>query len=431
MTAAGSAEPQLGGVKTVASDAQGPLGASGVTPSATAVVESADDVVEVVRAAGAAGAALVATGCGARMSVGWPPARCDYALSTRRLDRVLEHRAEDLTVTVEAGVTLDELDRALAERGQCLPFDPAEPDRTTIGGLIAADACGPLRHSTGKVRDSLLGLDVVMGSGERLRAGGKVVKNVAGYDIGKLLVGSVGTLGVVVSATFKTRPRPQRETILAWPQATVAAAIEAAFELDRAGVGAAFLEAVPAARSEALGIDGAAALVVGLQGFAADVSAQSRRLEELSRGQAKEVASAAQLVATALRDCAVLEPERDSLRSRVALPPSELAGWVDRAVGEAGTRGLAIEVCAHAAIGVARIQVAPAEGAATGLLAEWMRSSARALGGWVIHESVPAALRRDLDPWGQSGVVVELMRGVKRVFDPEGVLSPGRFVGGI
>jgi len=431
VTAAGPAATPLGGVKTAAIEAQSPLLANGLTPSAIAAVESADEVVEVVRAAGAARAGLLATGCGSRVSIGWSPSRCDYALSTRGLDRVLEHRAEDMTVTVEAGVTLNELDRVLAERGQCLPFDPAEPERTTVGGLIAADAFGPLRHSTGKVRDYLLGLEVVTGSGEKLRAGGKVVKNVAGYDIGKLLVGSVGTLGVVVSATFKTRPRPQREMILGWPQASVAAAIEAALELEGAGLGAAFLEAVPAARGATLGIDGAASLLVGLQGFASDVSAQAQRLEQLSRGQATEVASALELAARALRDCAVLRPEGDSLQSRVALPPTLLAGWVDRAVGEAASRGLAIEVCAHAGIGVARIQLAPAQGSAIGLLAEWMRSSARALGGWTVHESVPAGLRRDLDPWGQSGPVVELMRGVKQVFDPAGILSPGRFVGGI
>jgi glycolate oxidase FAD binding subunit len=129
----------------------------------------------------------------------------------RKMGRVLEYTPEDMTVSVEAGMTLDELQRTLAERRQWLPVDPPNPDALTIGSLLAANKSGPRRFGYGTVRDYLLGMKVVLADGRVIKAGGKVVKNVAGYDLCKLFVGSLGTLGVIVEATFKVLPRPEKE----------------------------------------------------------------------------------------------------------------------------------------------------------------------------------------------------------------------------
>src|SRR5262245_15375236 len=127
------------------------------------------------------------------------------------LNRVLEYTPEDMTVTVEAGVTLTELQRHLAQNGQWLPIDPPQPDRTTIGDILAANASGPPRFNFGTIREHLLGIRVALADGRVIKAGGKVVKNVAGYDLCKLFVGSRGSLGVIVEATFKQRPLPEVE----------------------------------------------------------------------------------------------------------------------------------------------------------------------------------------------------------------------------
>lgn len=129
----------------------------------------------------------------------------------RQMSRVIEYTPEDMTVTVEAGITLADLQRTLAQRGQWLPIDPPHPDILTVGALLAANKSGPRRFGYGTIREYLLGIKVVLPDGRVIKAGGKVVKNVAGYDLCKLFVGSRGTLGVIVEATFKVLPRPERE----------------------------------------------------------------------------------------------------------------------------------------------------------------------------------------------------------------------------
>ena len=140
--------------------------------------------------------------------LGYPPARYDLALSTERLDRITDYQPADLTVTAQAGVTLAQLQETLAAHGQFLPLDVALPDRQTVGGIVAARADSLRRLAYGSVRDSLLGVSVINSRGELVKGGGKVVKNVAGYDLPKLYCGSLGTLGLIVEATFKVAPLP-------------------------------------------------------------------------------------------------------------------------------------------------------------------------------------------------------------------------------
>ena len=157
--------------------------------------------------------------------------RYDVALSTRRLARILAHEAADMTVTVEAGATLAAVNAALEPARQRLPLDPPHPEHTTIGAAIATDASGPLRLSQGKVRDLLIGIKVVLADGTLIKGGGRVVKNVAGYDLMKLFTGSFGTLGAVVEATFRLRPRPEREVLFAVPAREIGIAASLALEV--------------------------------------------------------------------------------------------------------------------------------------------------------------------------------------------------------
>jgi len=406
--------------------------AAGVLPTAVAVPDSVDQVARVVAVARAAHLGLVATGNGTHLDIGWAPRAYDLALTTRRLDALLAHDADDLTVRVQAGVRLDALNAALAEKGQWLPLDPAASAEMTIGGLIAADRSGPLRAAHGKVRELLIGITVVSGEARLLKGGGQVVKNVAGYDLPKLFVGSYGSLGVIVEATFKTRPRAATEALLYWPQASVDAAVRAARDLDDAPLFPSVLEALNESAAESLGLEGRAALLVGFAGSAVEVEAQAHWLAQASGETARRYDEArAPAVIKALRDFP-LAANDEALVARISLLPGQLAEVLQRLELEARVRGVLVEIAAHAASGVAWCQMFAPPGAG-GLIdfAEWLRVWSRQRGGFVVFEFRPEELRERLDPWGYHGAALRLMAGVKQTLDPDAVFSAGRFVGGL
>ncbi len=214
----------LGDGAVAAGDALGAFAVDGQIPQCVAYPETSDALSRCAAALHEAGRAVIPAGNGTHLRLGRPPRAYDVALSTRRMRRVVAHEAADLTVTVEAGCTLAELNDVLASAGQILPLDPPHPERRTVGSIIATDAWGPWRLAHGKVRDLLIGVTVVLASGTVVRGGGRVVKNVAGYDLMKLFTGSFGTLGIVVEATFKVRPRPEHTAVLVVPVGGVAAA---------------------------------------------------------------------------------------------------------------------------------------------------------------------------------------------------------------
>ena len=187
----------------------------GRTPLAAVFPGSIDEAAACVAAAADGGVAVIPWGGGTAVDAGAPPAAVGIVLALSRLSGLVEHEPGDLTATVGAGMTVGALQTALRERGQWLSLDPPDADRATLGGVVAANAFGPRRHLYGTMRDLLIGVTVVTADGAVVRGGGKVVKNVAGYDLPKLFVGSYGTLGVIVEVTVKLRPCPEDERLLA------------------------------------------------------------------------------------------------------------------------------------------------------------------------------------------------------------------------
>jgi glycolate oxidase FAD binding subunit len=413
-------------------DATWRFSCSGVIPSVVVSPPSVEGVAETVRAASQARLALVPSGNGAHLSIGWPPRRYDAALSLRRLNRLLAHEAGDMTVTVEAGTTLAALNEALAHAGQWLPIDPPREEETTVGGLIAADRNGPLRLACGKVRDYLIGIRVVTAGGAILRGGGRVVKNVAGYDLPKLFVGSFGTLGAIVEATFKVRPRPAASRLFVWHSESIEVATRRGLELLESTVAPVFAEAINAAGAEAVGLGQDAALLVGCAGSRAEVAAQASALQAVGGGAVRDCDPAVSgAVMKAVRAFSHAATE-DALVARVSVLPAQLPALLQRFESEAVSRALLTEIAAHAGSGVAWCQAHAPQGALPlGLYAEWMRIHTRQAGGWIVFEHVPPDLRDRLDPWGFSEPSVPLMVKIKRALDPGDIFSPGRFVGGI
>ena len=381
-------------------DDTGAFAVAGRSPSCVVSPASVAQVREALSFAHERRLAVVPCGNGTHLHVGSPPARYDLALSLRRLSRVLAHEAADMTVTVEAGASLAALNSTLAATGQWLPFDPPRRDRVTVGGLIAGDLNGPLRLSQGKVRDSLIGITVALADGAVVKAGGKVVKNVAGYDLAKLFTGSAGTLGVIVEATFKIRPRPEATRVVWLPADSLRAAAEVAAAITELAVAPLFLEIVDLAAATEAGL-GSAGVAVGLGGIVEELEAQQAALSRLRDAPPRVLDdSEAARVGEWLSDFP--RQSKAAVTARISLLPTELFAMLPRVATEAGARGLALQLVAHAGNGVARARIDGDEAQAV-LFCEWLRITAREHGGWVVFDHLADALHGRVDPFGHPG----------------------------
>ncbi len=378
---------------------------SGVPAREVVRPESVAEVAECLRAAAADGLSVVAVGGGTKTSWAAPPASCDLLLDTTGLDRVVEHVAGDLIVVAEAGVRLADLQAQLAGASQLLGLDPPETG-ATLGGLVSANASGPRRLRYGTVRDLLIGITVVLADGTVASAGGKVVKNVAGYDLGKLYTGAHGTLGVVVSTTWRLHPVPPARRVVVLDLPDAAAAGPLAVQLSRSAL-------TPTA-VELLAVGGRSGqLVVLFESIAESVAAQARDAVALLGG------------GTETDELPAAFGQRpggaDDVVLRLAYVPAALSAVLAELPAGA-------QVSASAGTGVAYVAL-PAEQAVEVLPA--LRAALAPHDGTAVVLRAPEAVRSRLDHWGPVGDALELMRRVKSRFDPERRMSPGRFVGGL
>jgi glycolate oxidase FAD binding subunit len=397
----------------------------GVPAELVAEPASLEEASRVLAAASRAGKHVVVCGNGSKLGLGNPPEGAELIVRTRRLDRVLEHAAGDLVVRVEAGARLTDLQAALAPAGQWLALDPPEPG-SSVGGVIAANASGPRRLRYGTVRDLIIGITVVLADGTVAHAGGKVVKNVAGYDLAKLFCGSLGTLGLIAEATFRLHPRPAAAAVVtlgvSGPE-QVGAAVQ---RLLRSTLVPSAVELVWYGESGLLTV-----VVEGIRpGVEAQAAAAAELLGELGGvevlGPGGTEAALAQLGAPPW--------EKAEVGIKVAVPPAELPGALtDLWSGWLGHG----PVTAHAATGIIQVGLqGPDLGRAEQVEAfagevNRTREQLAARQGTLVIVEAPPALKRAVDVWGPPGDAIELMRRVKRQFDPDRRLSPGRFVGGI
>jgi len=376
-----------------------------------------------VQAAVRSGDALVASGLGAHLDIGAPPRRLEVLVRLDRLDRIVDHQAADMTVSVQAGCPLAVLQDRLGSVGQWLPFDPPRPERTTVGGLVAANLGGPLRASQGSVRDLLLGLRVVGAGGTVIRGGGRVVKNVAGYDIPKLHVGALGSVGVVVEATFKVRPRPEREA---------AVIVECPTARDAADAALAVRDALDPLWIEVVGAGGppdasGPAVAVGFGGLRAEVEHGVALVRELAASRDRRAVPVDDGRALRAR-LGAFDAEPAAALLRAATLPGMVGATLEAVEEAARRRGASVRAMAHAANGIVRIAVARAEDVAS-LIEELRPRLETEDGSLTLHRAGPA-VKAGVDIWGDLGPGRELMRRIKDTFDPDGIFAPGRFVEG-
>lgn len=389
---------------------------AGVPAQFVAAPGSADEAVAAVRAAAMHGLSTVVRGAATKLDWGSPPERLDLILDTRRLTGVVEHAAGDLIVVVRSGTPLADLSTKLAAAGQQLALDAPLPG-ATVGGTVAVNTSGPRRMAYGTVRDLLIGVTIVRPDGVLARAGGKVVKNVAGYDLGKLVTGSYGTLGLITECVFRLHPVPEAGAVLRRPVDGPAGLRT----LVSAVLGA---QVVPAALELDAPAGGGLELAMLLTG--------------VPEGVRRRVATARALLGDELV-ASDAEPDwwaaypwgAGDVGLKLTAALSRVPDLVAAALAARDGHGVPVAVRGSVGTGVlyAGMPGATDPPAVAAVVAD-LRLAAREAGGHAVVLTAPAAVRDGLDLWGPVPGLA-LMRSIKSQFDPGRRFAPGRFVGGL
>ena len=395
----------------------------GVAPSFVVEPGSTEETSELMRFVNDRDLAVAPRGGGTTMALGNPPRELDLILSTTRMDGVVEHVPGDQVVRVQSGIRLRDLQERLARSDQMLGVDPPEEgEGATVGGIVATNSSGPRRYRYGTIRDLIIGITVVLADGTVAKAGGKVVKNVAGYDLSKLFTGSLGTLGVIAECNFRLHPMPE-----------VARAV--AVELpDTASAGAAsqailHAQIVPSA-VELYWSNDTRLLTVLIEGIPSGVEAQVQTASHIL-GSFGEVRTLSDEEAGPLAQSGPPGAGGDEVAVKISAPPAELTGVLDSTLGASSRRGVTPRATSHAGIGVTYVGLLGGDEEARSQVVEELREIWLRRGGSVVVREAPPAFKERFEVWGPIGSRLQLTRRVKEKFDPRGILNPGRFVGGI
>jgi glycolate oxidase FAD binding subunit len=380
---------------------------------------SEQQIAAALRLANDAGLAVIPRGGGTKLAWGNPPSRADVILSTARLDKIIEHPWADLTVSVEAGCTIQKLQAALAQHGQRLALDPLWPAQATIGGILSTNDSGSLRLRFGALRDLIIGVTLALPDGTLASSGGKVVKNVAGYDLPKLVTGAYGTLAVITRAFFRLHPLPRNAKTLSVSGCTLEEMQRVILAVQDSKLAHTSLQARVAQDSEP-------AIDILFEGTEAGIAAQEAQLRAIAgSASTREAASAVWNASQELWNSA---NSASSAMAKITTLPASIAGAVENMQRIATARKTHWKLTMQATgIGWLRLESAPQNLHAA--LSD-LRFDLEHSGGSLVVAHHPADMQR-MDAWGQPGDALALMRAVKNQFDPKNTLNPGRFVAGI
>ncbi len=404
---------------------------SGVQPRLVLEPATEQQLAATLRLANEAGLAVIPRGGGTKLGWGNPPSRADLILSTARLNGILEHAWADLTVTVEAGCTIQTLQQTLAQHGQRLALDPLWPEKATVGGILSANDSGALRLRFGALRDLIIGVTIALPDGTLASSGGKVVKNVAGYDLPKLVTGAFGTLGVITRAVFRLHPLPRharsftistanpedtQRVVLAIQDSKLAhTALQSHFCSDASTTCDILFEGTEA------GLDAQAAQLRGL--------CQSAKISEASRDvwDARQDLWSFSNPAAAVAQGA--SPEAFSFAiAKISILPADLARTIELFRCTADSHRLDWKALMYATgLGWLRLE-APVENLHRALSS--LRGNLEKMSGSLALFLRPAALSA-FDAWGTPGNSLPLMQAIKHQLDPANTLNPSRFLSGL
>ena len=421
----------------------------GIEPGAAVFPNTIEEVSHLLSAADRDGKAVVPWGGGTAMALGNKARACDLVINTSRLNRVLEYEPSDLTVVVEAGITLGDLQEELAERGQFLPLDPPLPEKATIGGILSANSNGPIRAHFGAIRDRLIGIKVVNANGDVTKGGGKVVKNVSGYDMNKVYTGALGTLGIIVEASFKLAPlfKESRSFLIGCDTPSEAASV--AKGLRELGVTPVALQLVGGGW---FAVREGYAVALQLGGVREAVERQSRMVIDLCKsngwpatddgekfwqilrkgvsGYTVDGGARGENYWRLIRDTGRHSNSPATMIIKATCLPSDAVSFVERLQHIGGedfsvscnmVKGIVYGYWSYGEISINAL-----EDQLTAI-----RKATGEMNGHCVVEACPRELKERIDVWGLEGPQLDLMKRIKEQFDPNGTLNPGRFVKGI
>ncbi|MEQ8789415.1 MAG: FAD-binding oxidoreductase [Pirellulaceae bacterium] len=399
--------------------------------------DTPQDVVAAVKDCFESETPVYAIGGGTSLGYGLPAKASGVGLSLGKLNRVVDYPARDMTITVEAGITMQALKATLAAERQQLPIDVPHEDRATLGGVVATNFTGPRRYGYGNVRDYVIGVTAVDGRGTMFKGGGRVVKNVAGYDFCKLLTGSLGTLGVITQLTMKLKPLAERSALVVCPLVDLEEAERILSTLAGSRATPSAIElldgpywhddpvlAEASARADKIGV----ILVVGLEGTAVEVAWM---LEEIA-GDLRQHNSDGHTViegdeaAGLWRRLAEFPAGEAALTLKINVVPSAVTRMLSL-VREID-RDSAVEAQAGSGVLLVRFPTMPTEGISRTVVGKLQPAAAAEHGHVVLLANPSAAEMTHQSVWGGSDAPYWLMTEVKRKFDPAGILNPERFV---
>jgi len=418
----------------------------GVVPTGVVLPGSVEEVSAVLASCSQAGAAVVPWGGGSSMGLGGIPQRVDVVLCLSRLNQVLDYEPGDMTSTVQAGMVLREYQARLKSQGQFLALDAPEETRATIGGILAANVSGPRRIRYGSARDLLIGVRVAHADGTVTKGGAKVVKNVTGYDMNKLYVGSLGTLGVIVEATFRLYPLPPAEHTWVAPFPTAGKARQVIAKILDSPLVPSAVELLN--QSAAVEVGRRSGAIAEPRGCLLAVAAASvpeavgAQLEQVRRMGKEAGGGDGQMLDgetherfwTAVRNFSYGDGGSMVLKAGVLI--DKVADAVAEGERVAGAQGLSVAIISEAGTGIVRYHLR-AEGAGAERFKRLvevvapLRTFATDAKGSLVVLQAPPEVKAQVDIWGPIGETLGLMRGLKEQFDPGRILNPGRFVGGL
>jgi glycolate oxidase FAD binding subunit len=410
-----------------------------------------DEVSKVVAFANGQHLTIIPRGNGTKMGMGGIPKKIDIVLSTTRLNRVTDRDCENLTLSAEGGITLDEVQKNLAKvgRGYFLPLDPPFTEKATLGGIVATNSSGPKRLLYGTARDLIIGTKAVFPNGDLVISGGKTVKNVSGYDMCKLLIGSYGTLGIICEITFKLLPLPEKEATLLLSFAKLEEADGFACELRGSQLIPSSTEILNATTVQKMKYSMSMppnrnyVVAIGVEGVAESIDRQISQLSEM--GKKHGVLEAVTLDSQkhqafwiAIRDVSYGltegNPSLISLKSSFLISKSgEMLGNYEKIAREIG---IDCALICHSGNGILYSYLLPGKNFRSKIesiveLIGKLTSEAVKNGGSLVVESSPLSIKKKVDVWGQSRSDYLIVHRLKEQIDPAGILNVGRFVGGI
>ena len=413
----------------------------GQSPELYVNPQTADDLAMVLKVSNEAEAAVIPRGAGTKMALGNVPKEYRVSLSTRSLNGVLEYTPADMTVSVQAGMKLLDLQAVLATEKQFLPLDPPHGQTATIGGILAANSSGPLRAGYGTLRDHLIGIRVAHVDGIITKAGGKVVKNVTGYDLNKLYTGSLGTLGVIVEANFKLQPLPAvQKSVLAVSSGTVLGEV-----VDSLVASVLMPNAVELLDSNALrkvssnrNTDAQYGLLVRYGGNLKAVDRQVRDTKLMCSEAGTCVVFSDKPQELIWKDVCDMQSSADARGSaicKISVLSSEVLSTFEQIRSLADDEGVSVMLWGRAMNGIcyAAFDQAELRSGAVKSVVENLRTRLAGGSSSVVLESCPKSIKAGIDVWGVAvdPASFDIMKSIKKQFDPRNIMNPGRFVGGI